>query len=118
MKHLKSYVYENKVNNNMSKLRECKSLFDEIFSEKLGIYTSGVQGIGGYNIYAIINKKLNKYNIENFDFLFDFIKNTNLTHWEISPKNITLRLDIYFDNIDEIIRNLELLKNSKDYNIY
>lgn len=113
MKYIKTY--EINTEENLKKLNECEKLFGNIFEEKLELHDINVIGIGGYNIYAIISKKINNNTYKDFEFLFNFFNNKE--YWALMPNGENLRLDIYFENIDNMINELKILNNTNKYNL-
>lgn len=94
---------------------ECKELFFDIWSEKLKIgssYISGTKEIG-YELSCNCYSNMNDENYDNFKLLFDLLRKLNI--------NFNLGHDfimrINFENINELIEELKIIKNSEKYNL-
>ncbi len=97
------------------KLEKCKALFLEVFDDSIKPYGTSISGSytkDSYSIYFSVSRHMTKKSYKDYNRLFVFL-NDNADDYIFSLGNIK----ILFDNIDDFIRELEIINVANKYNI-
>ena len=96
---------------------KCKSLFYEIYHDKLYIIKTELITLNlstNYNkLYVKLRNPFDEINYKHYRELFDFLTKLKLEF----DFNDSCNLDIYINNIDKFILELEEINNAKKYNL-